>query len=137
MTMRTSGRVSSSIWWPSSRMAAILASSCLKSSLGGYVKNCGAWTVAPAATICPMGAPYSCEGIRHLGIETLVRLGKLDFAAPRVADRLDAAALPEVGIVIHQMLLGGHGLHRLEFLLPHRGDVEQHLRFEVALLGLV
>ena len=51
--MATSGLVSSSVL-PSSRMAAISASSCAGSSVGGRVNNCGACTVAIAATISPM-----------------------------------------------------------------------------------
>src|SRR5579863_2817719 len=53
MTIATSGFVSSSVL-PNSRMAAISASSCAGSSVGGRVNNCGACTVAIAATIFPM-----------------------------------------------------------------------------------
>src|SRR5947209_13938604 len=53
MTITASGFVSSRLF-PSSRMAAISASSCAGSSLGGLVNNCGACTVAIAATIFPI-----------------------------------------------------------------------------------
>src|ERR1017187_6739818 len=60
MTMTTSGLVSSSVL-PSSRMAAISASSCAGSSVGGRVNNCGACTVAIAATIFPMAWTYPLD----------------------------------------------------------------------------
>src|SRR5215469_1595843 len=56
MTMAKSGSASSMslpIW----RIAAISASSCSGISVGGRTNNCGAWTVATAATIFPMYAP--------------------------------------------------------------------------------
>ena len=77
------------------------------------------------------------ERVRHLRIDALVGLGEADAAAARVAHRLHAAPLAEIGVVMEQVLLRGHRFHRLPLLLPHRRDVQQHLRLEVALLGLM
>src|SRR5580692_2407313 len=56
MTMMRSG-LASSISLASTRIAAISASNCSGISVGGRTNNCGAWTVATAATIFPIIAP--------------------------------------------------------------------------------
>ena len=74
--MTASGLISSRSL-PSSRMAAISASNCSVSSLGGQVKSCGACTVATATTISPM-----CYPLQHP-----------PFGLPRFIDVLDAELL--------------------------------------------
>src|SRR5277367_5415644 len=79
----------------------------------------------------------SCERVRYLWVDALIGFGELDFALSRIAHGLHPTPFAEIGIVKHQMLLRGHRLHGGQLLLPHRGDIEQNLRLEIALLGLV
>ena len=72
-----------------------------------------------------------------LGEDALVRLGVHDALAPGVAHRLRAAAAAQVGVVVDEVPLRVHRLHRLALAVPDGRDVEQHLGLEVALLWLV
>src|ERR1700722_2130605 len=79
----------------------------------------------------------SGEFAGHLRIHALVSLGVLDSFFPGVPHSLYPAPLGQVAVIIPEMLLRLHRLHGFFFNLVNRSDVEQHLRLELALLGLV
>ena len=65
------------------------------------------------------------------------RLGVADAAAARDAPRVVRAVLAALGVVLLEVALRAHRLHRRELLRPDGRDVEERRRHEPAELGLV
>src|SRR5262249_47625463 len=98
----TSGFVSSNNF-PSSRMAAILASLCSGTSSGGRVKRCGEWHTPNAVTISPMDLllliyeicipgqdwilPQVLFGLQPNGINDFERLSSLNDVSYDIRNR--------------------------------------------------
>src|SRR5579871_4139571 len=77
------------------------------------------------------------EGVGDLGIDAFEGLRVLDGAVAGVAYGLRAAALGEIGDVFPEMLLSFHGFDGSALDFEDGGDIEEDLRLEIALLGLV
>src|SRR6516225_10310505 len=105
MIMATSGLVWSKVL-PSSPMAAISASSCLGSSLGGRVNNCGACTVAIAATICPMVSLPPC-GLGILVYEFNAQFHQLRAQSVKIKPQLAGAQPSAAPFFLGDSLLTG------------------------------
>src|SRR5262245_42312970 len=76
------------------------------------------------------------KGIGNLWEDALRRL-RVSHLATRVARGMHAALQGDARVVVPQMLLRGHALHRLALEVPDFIDRQQQLRHEMALLGLV
>src|SRR5215475_7148015 len=73
----------------------------------------------------------------NLRIDALESLRVNDLRIAGIAPALRAAAFGDIGVVVPQMRLRVHAMHRFDLGLEDRRDVQDHVGPELAHLGLV
>src|SRR5215469_15812863 len=95
----------------------------------------------PVTTTALTETLSSIERLGSLRVDAHVSLGhcgvRQSQVRPGVAAKLDATSFGQLGVVVPHVHLGGQALHRRSLGVKHVGDVEQHVRLEIALLRLV